>query len=407
MNSPEFKGRALAGSVMDYLPVNVNMGEGEVQGDFSMHGVGPYDMWAIEYGYTFDDPKKVLERVSEPELAYLTDEDTMGPDPLARRYDLSAEPLDYAKNRLRIALVSRERILDRFVKEGQSWAKARRGYEITLRTQMDAVSIMANWLGGAFVCRDHKGDPGGRLPITVVPAEKQRVALDFVIENCFRDESYGLSPELLTRMTVDKWADEGGRRDYMSDPTWPIHDRIAGMQVTTLTMLMNPTTLRRVYDNEFFVAADEDALTLPELMQKVTASVWTEIGYPMDEVASTNASATAQPASYSARQPMISSLRRNLQREHLERLIDLCLSKVDSASEKQVSLLARTTLQDLGKAVEEAVASASDPYTRAHLADTQLRIAKAMDASYSYATRDDAAGSGIVIRFGQPEGEDD
>jgi hypothetical protein len=303
--------------------------------------------------------------------------------------------------------VSRERILDRFVKEGQSWAKARRGYEITLRTQMDAVSIMANWLGGAFVCRDHKGDPGGRLPITVVPAEKQRVALDFVIENCFRDESYGLSPELLTRMTVDKWADEGGRRDYMSDPTWPIHDRIAGMQVTTLTMLMNPTTLRRVYDNEFFVAADEDALTLPELMQKVTASVWTEIGYPMDEVASTNASATAQPASYSARQPMISSLRRNLQREHLERLIELCLSKVDSASEKQVSLLARTTLQDLGKAVDEAVASASDPYTRAHLADTQLRIAKAMDASYSYATRDDAAVSGIVIRFGQPEGEDD
>jgi hypothetical protein len=53
------------------------------------------------------------------------------------------------------------------------------------------------------------------------------------------------------------------------------------------------------------------------------------------------------------------------------------------------------------------VASASDPYTRAHLADTQLRIAKAMDASYSYATRDDAAVSGIVIRFGQPEGEDD
>ena len=49
-----------------------------------MIGVGPYDMWAIEYGYTFDGKnfKKILSRVAEPELAFCTDEDTIGPDPL-------------------------------------------------------------------------------------------------------------------------------------------------------------------------------------------------------------------------------------------------------------------------------------------------------------------------------------
>ena len=37
-----------------------------------------------------------------------------------------------------------------FVKEGDSWTKARRGYEITLSMQARAVSMMANWIGGSW-----------------------------------------------------------------------------------------------------------------------------------------------------------------------------------------------------------------------------------------------------------------
>jgi hypothetical protein len=38
---------------MDYLPVNMHLeGFGEEQGDYGMIEVGPYDMWAIEYGYS-------------------------------------------------------------------------------------------------------------------------------------------------------------------------------------------------------------------------------------------------------------------------------------------------------------------------------------------------------------------
>jgi hypothetical protein len=31
--------------------------------------------------------------------------------------------------------------------------------------------MMANWIGGAHVNRDKKGDPNGRKPIEVVPVE--------------------------------------------------------------------------------------------------------------------------------------------------------------------------------------------------------------------------------------------
>jgi len=76
MNSEDFKGKkTLAGSVMDYIPTNFKVEHGEVQGDWAMIGVGPYDKWAIEYGYTLNDKDlpKILSRVAEPQLIFGTE----------------------------------------------------------------------------------------------------------------------------------------------------------------------------------------------------------------------------------------------------------------------------------------------------------------------------------------------
>jgi hypothetical protein len=377
INSKEMKGKkSHASSVMDYLPINMNFKDGEVQGDYSMISVGTYDTWAIEYGYTQDEGKlkAILARVAEPGLQYATDEDTFGPDPFARRYDFSNDPLEYANNQMRIARHNRERIIEKLVKEGDSWAKTRRAYEMTLAMQMRSVSMMGNWLGGAFIYRDKKGDKEDRLPIEVVPAKKQRDALNFVIENTFRDEAFGLTQDLLRRMTVDKWLDDF--YSFLTDATWPIHDRIMGIQAYTLVSLMYPTTLRRIYDNEFLIAADEDALTLPEMLDTVSDAVWSEL----DE----------KPGKkYTARKPMISSLRRNLQREHLELLIDL--SKSDyfvTAAYKPIANLVMEKLRQIKEGKIDSILEEHkgnlDPYTRAHLKDAGMQIKKALEAHYVY-----------------------
>lgn len=387
INSKELKGKALAGSVMDYIPVNVNMGDGEVQGDYFMICVGPYDLWAIEYGYTFDDPAKVLKRCNEPELTYGTDEDTGGPDPLARRYDFAADPRDYAMSRMKLANYLRERIIDKFVKDGESWSKARRGYQITLSTQVDALNIMASWLGGTFVNRERKGD-SDRSPLNPVPAAQQRAALKFVIENAFNDEAFGIKPDLLRKMTVDKWED-GGNGSPGTEPTWPLHDRIAGVQASALTMLMNPTTLRRVYDNEFLIPSGEDALTLPEMLDTVTVAIWTELDKMPDKKGT-------------ARDPVVSSLRRNLQREQLERLIDLSLGAGSGAAGKTISNLATAKLRELqdklGKTLEKS--GKLDPYTQAHFAEAKLRIDKALNAQYTYNAQRGGGGAFPGFLFG-------
>ncbi len=404
INSEDWKGKKpFAGSVMDYLPVNAKFQDGKLMGDHAMIGVGPYDKWAIEYGYTLDDPAEVLKKVAHPELQYLTDEDTTGPDPLARRRDLGKDPLSFARNQMELVEMSRGKILDDFVKDGESWSRARYGYEITLRTQMSAVSMMANWLGGVSVRRDRKGDPDGRAPIEPVSAEAQRKALRFVVRNAFFDNAFGLTPELLEHMTVDKWWDEGGFGTIFSDPTWPIHDRISGVQASVLSMLMNPTVLRRVYDNEAMVASSEDALTMHEMLDTLAASVWQEVGYAGGRGGGIADASSSKGKSFSVREPMISSLRRNLQREHLERMIDLALDKGSSASSKTMSLLARTTLQDLGEHFNEALAAGPDAYTRAHLRDAQHRVEKALDASYSYNEGNSGGGGILRILIGQDE----
>lgn len=368
INSNEWKGKkTIAGSVMDYLPPNFNLESGEVQGDYTMIGVGPYDKWAIEYGYTFDDPKKVLARCAEPELAYLTDDDTGGPDPLAMRYDFSANPLDYSNNQMRIVKQQRAKVLEKFVKEGQSWSKARRGFERTLNMQMRVTSFMADWVGGVHVNRDRKGDPNGRPPTQVVDTQKQRDALQFVIDHTFNDAAFGITPEVVAHMTVDQWGDDGSPG---GDSTWPIHDRVMSIQASVLTMIMNPTTLRRVYDNEARLPADQDALTLPELLQKLFDTVYTELD-----------PSQLDGKTWTPRNPMISSLRRNLQAEATDRLVYLSLET--AGMPRPIRTLTTQHLRNLNTRLDALLAKAGtgqmDDYTIAHLTDLNDRVDRALN----------------------------
>jgi len=392
ITSDEMKGKPHGGSVMDYMPISMPFKDGKILGDHTMVGVGPYDMWAIEYGYSLaSDLKPILARVAEPELVYGTDEDTYGPDPRARRYDFAQNPLDYSKSQMELVKYHRERLLEKFVKDGESWAKARQGYEMTLHMQTRSISMMSNWIGGTLLSRDKKGDKNGRKPLEVVSAERQRKALDFVIATAFRDEAYGLTPEILQHLTTDLWLD--GSFFFLPDPAWPVHDRIAGIQASALTMLLNPTTLQLVYDNELRTDADKEAITLAELLEKIGDSIWDEL----DKL-------PAEPTT--ARKPWISSLRRNLQQEHLERLIDLTMPDAGySAAYKPISNLALMQLRELKRKIGASLEKKGvlDPYSLAHLTETHAHIEKALDAQYIYNASDvGGGGSGGFFFFQTP-----
>ena len=368
INSAELKGKPHAGSVMDYIGTNFNVDKDRVQGDYCMVGIGLYDMWAIEYGYTFDDPAKVAARVGEKGNAYLTDEDTGGPDPLARRYDFAKDPLDFAKSEVELIKQLRAAILEKYVKTGDSWERARKGYLKTLNKQRKAIDMMAPWIGGTHVNRVKKGDANTGDPLVPVAVEQQRAALAFIVETAFRDEAYGLTPELVNKMTIEKWMDSP--QGMMASSTWSINDQIAGTQSMALTMILNPSTLGRVYDNEQRVPAGEQALTLPEVMATLSGEIFKEIS-------------PSSLGSDDPRRPVISNFRRGLQADYADRLIAVSTGK--AGLPRVARQLSALELRGLKARLDATVAKATegncDPYTRAHLADLQARTDAALQAS--------------------------
>lgn len=372
INSPEWKGKKpLAGSVMDYLATNLMPGGREKTGDPAIIGIGPYDYWAIEWGYTFADPLEVAKRAADPELAFLSDEGASSPDPGTRVWELSADTIEWARQQIRLVEEARGKLVDKYVKDGQSWQRARIGYSALLANQLQALMTAANWVGGGWIARDRKGDPNGRDPYTVVPVDQQRDALKLIVENGFRDASFGLTPELLAKLGSDQWFDADGY-GALGQAEWPVADNILGLQSSVLTRLMNPTVLRRVIDNELRTPTGQEMLSVPELMKTLRAEIWSEV-----------AASGAAAASYSERKPLISTLRRNLQRNHLNRLIALATgSGWPGSSAATIQTLARQELRELRAALEKAPAERLDGYSKAHISDALERIRRAMEATY-------------------------
>ncbi len=366
-------GSPMVGSVMDYNPINIAP-KGTTQGDWITTALGPYDMWAIEYGYTADDAKlgDIAKRSAEPGLQFATDEDAMGCDPLVRRFDAGSDPLKYTQQTIDLVKRLRGELLNRVVKDGQAWYPARQFYMQLLSQQAGAVNTAARFVGGTSVNRDRKGDPNSRPPLVPTDPAQQRAAMKFVVDNAFVDSAFGLDPELLQHLATDKFV-HFGNSDGVGQPEVPIHNQIMQVQRGALFAILNPTTLRRVFDNEVMTPSDADAVTLPEVVSTITKAVWTEV---LDG---------AGGGSFTNRKPMISTLRANLQREYVADLIDLHESASATMPRPMKALSAEwmTTLRDKIDGVLKNEGKLDD-YTRTHLKECRGRLDAALKAVDEY-----------------------
>ncbi len=376
--------RALTGSIMDYNPSEYAAAEIE-QGDFVSQTIGPYDMWAIEYGYRplmadgeqkseADMLKAITDRVAEAGLDYGTDEDTsdFGPDPFTFRYDNGDDPVAYAKHRMALSRHLMKDLADRSIDEGESYARLRRAFGIVTNEYAFASRIAARMVGGQVVNRDHKGDPDARPPFEMVPVKKQREALAFLGETVFSDEYFRFPTDVLNKLGAGRFLHwDSDQMDFNID--YNVHDRILGIQSRVLTLLVNPLVLNRVYDAELKIPVEEDMLTVPELFTTLTSTIWSELD-------------AGGRGRWTNRQPRISSVRRNLQREYLRRLISIQLERPGRGLNADVHAIVRLTLKNLGERIGATMNQSRgtlDTYSLAHLDEAKQRIDKVLDAEFT------------------------
>lgn len=340
--------------------------------------------------------RSLASRCAEPGLAYATDEDTsfFDPDPLVNRFDNGSDPLEFAKDRMSAIEKLWKDGLDWAVKDGESLNRGRRTLDMLLGEYGYVAPMVARYVGGIYVNRDHMGDPNARPPMQVVPADKQREALKFLSDTALSDSAFAFSPALLNSLAPGRWMHwETDAFDFTAP--YDLHARVLWIQGRLLFQLLNPFTLNRVYDAQMQVPADQNPFTLPELLRTVSNAVWSELDQP-----------AAGDRTYTARQPLVSSFRRSLQRRHLQTLIDIVLDKPGSQIYADAHSVARLSLKDLGTRINKVAAERSsrlDEFTQAHLADSSRRIAKALEAEF-VAGPTKAEREGVVIIIGAKQG---
>ena len=368
LSNPDFtRENGIAGSVMEYNPWNLAL-QGERQGAYQMQTLGPYDYWAIEYGYKPVAPEheaeelaRIASRSTERELAFAMD-DTLfysGLDPDSNTFDLGDDPLGFAQRRLLLVRELWARTEKRELKAGESYAVLRRNLTRGLAEARQAVQHATKYIGGVTLLRDHAGS--GRVPMNPVPVAKQRAALAMLAGDVFGPGSFRFPPELLRRASISYFDIENNRElgNPVPTPDIAIDQQVLALQRLALDPLLSDTVAQRLLNNEAKTAASKEALGLSELYGTLHRSIWSELKSGKD----------------------IPLLRRNLQREHANKLAAALLRPSASMPADARALFradARTLRAELAAARSKSGYSTE---AKAHIAEMTALLDEVLKAS--------------------------
>lgn len=293
----------LIGSVMDYPGVNVSA-DPQKQGLYYVVAPGPYDLWAIEFGYSEfkseEESKKLAEiasRSTEHALLFGNDADDMrypgyGIDPRVMVSDMSSDPVTYAAERIKLVNEALPKLKDRFAVPGESYQGLRNAYLVLTGEVWNSLRIICRQIGGVYVDRSMVGQQGARKPYEPVSYETQKKAMEVLTE-------YGLSPEAMkfpNELYNMLQHQRRGFNHYSVTEDPKLHERTLYMHRDVLNQLLHKATLQRIIDSELY----GNKYKLSEYLTDLTDAIF------KDDLGKT-----------------VNSVRQNLQTEYTQRLIQV------------------------------------------------------------------------------------
>ena len=354
LTNPELiEGKAINGSVMEYPALNVSLDK-EKQAQFSDVSVGPYDIWAIEFAYTpnmsEDEIAKILDRSTEPELAFGNDADDMrssfrGIDPRVMIYDLSNDPIRFSIDRFKLNERIMGELKDKFLKDGSNYDDFRRGYYVLSSSSATAGTVISRFIGGVYVDRSLVGQEGGTKPYTPVSYDDQKRAFNALEKYIFAPNSFSVSNDIYNYLAKS-------RRGFAfsSGPEDPkIHDQVIGYQTRVLSHLLHPNTLQRIIDSELY----GNQYKLTEFMTDLNDAIFKADIYSN-----------------------INTFRQNLQAVYVTRLIEMVVGKSSNRFKVPAKSMAIVNLEKLAKKLKN---NRGDLSSRAHKKHLRKLILNALE----------------------------
>lgn len=328
-------------SIMDYARFNYVAQPGD--DTCFMPKVGSYDKFAIGWGYR---PVPGHDEISEREgLRDLVAEKTADPmyqfsysaasqwDPNAQREAVG----DDAMKASDLGVANLRRVVDNLeewtYEEGEDYSELEELFGAVIGQWNRYTGHVVSNVGGVVLTRKRQGQDGALFER--VRREQQERAVDYLNRQVFATPTWILDADILNRI-----APQGAP------------DRVRAGQVGALNQLLNLNLMKRLIEQEAFDG--DDNYTLREMLDDVREGIWSE-AYRGDRT---------------------DTYRRNLQRAHVDRLIELI--EDEDALQTDVAPLARAQLELLSEAMSQAQERQGHAETRLHYRDVAARIAEAL-----------------------------
>lgn len=323
-------------SIMDYGRFNYVAQPGDDVRLIPM--VGPYDKFAIEWGYkpirnadTPEEEKPELDRIAARQVENPMLRFGGGPsDPDAITEDMGDDHIEAT----RLGLRNIERIISFLIPAtttpGEDYSVLASMYGEVIGQRNMELNHVATYVGGVVRTNYHAGRGGDVY--APVPAAKQREAVAFLVANAFRTPIELLDPKILS----------------LIEPYGAV-DRVGSGQQGLIRSLLSEARIRRMVDIN--VQEGGQSYTVAELSGDLLNGIWSELAAPS---------------------PMVDAYRRNLQRGYL----DIVDERLNGSGKTTTDLgpILLGDLRGLRSRLASALGKTSDQMTRLHFEASARKI---------------------------------
>ncbi len=347
------EGKCLTGSVMDYTAINLTKDRSK-QGHYYDVAVGPYDVWAIEFGYTPVDNQEELEKIlaksTRPELIFGNDADDMRAagkaiDPRVMIGDLSNDQIGYSIDRFEIVNDLMGKLKDKYTTEGESYQELTQAFYALTRQYATAGRVVSRFIGGVYVDRSMAGQDTQTKPYTPVAYTDQKRAMNTLTKYVFAPNAYDAPSDLFNYLAMQRRG-----FNFFSGPEDPkLHARVLASQKDVLSHILHQNTLQRISDSELY----GNKYKLAEYMTDLNNAIFKADAYKS-----------------------VNSFRQNLQLEYVKRLINI----IDEKS-NYTNMAKSMALYNLKAVRKIAAGSYGDTATKAHRQHVAFIIDQALKKS--------------------------
>ena len=304
----------IAATIMDYARFNY-VAQPEDKGNRFVRQMGPYDFYAIEFGYRWypnvkspEDENAILHKfvsIHSANPVYQFGSGALGFDPDSQTENIGDDAVKASTYGLKNLKIVSKNLIKWTAKKDSDFEDLDELYGELLAVWSRYIGHVSGNIGGVHQTIKTQDQEG--VVFEPVPASTQKEATFWLVDNAFITPDWLMDKEIVQRITYKG-----------------VLDRIVGLQGRALAGLMNVESMARMLDNEF-MHPDRQVYSLKKMVDDLSRGVWSDVF--------ANAKSDA--------------VKRGLQRNYVIQIENIIKDKKNTAAQTDIDAILKASLRSI------------------------------------------------------------